>query len=95
MEDIQFGNMAASAILMGILALIYKVCTKEDGTECFPNRFKPLLAVGLGIVLGMVGMYYNELVPNFKNIVNHVLVGLNIGLSAVGLWELYKSKKVS
>ena len=93
MEDIQFGSMAASAVLMGVLALIYKVCTKEDGTESIPNRFKPLLAVGLGIVLGMVGMYYNELIPNFKNIVNHVLVGLNIGLSAVGLWELYKTKK--
>ena len=94
MEDIQFGSMAASAILMGILALIYKVCTKEDGTELIPNRFKPLLAVGLGIVLGIIGMYYNELAANFKNIVNHVLVGLNIGLSAVGLWELYKSKKI-
>jgi len=94
MGDVQFGSMAASAILMGILALIYKVCTKEDGTESIPNRLKPLLAVGLGIVLGIVGMYYNELAANFKNIVNHVLIGLNIGLSAVGLWELYKSKKV-
>ena len=93
MEDIQFGSMAASAVLMGILALIYKVCTREDGTELISNRFKPLLAVGLGICLGIIGMYYNELVASFKNIVNHVLIGLNIGLSAVGLWELYKTKK--
>ena len=95
MEDIQFGSMAASAVLMGILALIYKVCTREDGTECIPNRFKPLLAVILGIALGLIGMKYNELAANFKNVVNHVLVGLNIGLSAVGLWELYKTKKPS
>ena len=94
MEDIQFGSMAASAVLMGILALIYKVCTRDDGTKLTSNRFKPLLAVGLGICLGIIGMYYNELATTFKNIVNHVLIGLNIGLSAVGLWELYKSKKV-
>jgi len=93
MEDIQFGSMAASAILMGILALIYKVATRDDGTNCIPNRFKPLLAVGLGIVLSIVGMYYNELIPTFKNVVNHVLVGLNIGLSAVGLWEVYKENR--
>jgi hypothetical protein len=52
-----------------------------------------LIAIGLGIVLGIVAMFYNGIQPIFKNIVDYVLYGFMAGAGAVGLWEGFSAVK--
>jgi len=87
MTDINLGQYAVPVILTVVLAIVYKFLDKPDGTSYLPNQFKPLIAIALGIILGIVGMFYSAVVPSFKAWVDHILYGLMTGASAVGLWE--------
>ncbi len=93
MQEISFGQYALPVILMVGLAFFYKLFDKADGTSYISDRAKPLIAIGLGIGLGIVGMYYNGIQPIFKNIVDHALYGFMAGASAIGLWEGFSAVK--
>jgi hypothetical protein len=93
MQEISFGQYALPVVLMIGLAFFYKLFDKSDGTSYIPNRLKPLIAIGLGIVLGIVAMFYNGIQPIFKNIVDFVLYGFMAGAGAVGLWEGFSAVK--
>jgi hypothetical protein len=93
MEEISFGQYALPVILMVGLAFFYKIFDKADGTSYIPNRLKPLIAISLGIILGIVAMFYNGIQPVFKNIVDYVLYGFMAGAGAVGLWEGFSAVK--
>jgi len=93
MQEISFGQYALPVILTVVLAVIYKQFDKADGTSSLPNRIKPLIAIGAGICLGVVGMFYNGVQPAFKAVVDYVLYGFMTGCSAVGLWEGFSKVK--
>jgi len=93
MEEISFGQYALPVILMVGLAFFYKIFDKSDGTSYIPSRLKPLIAISLGILLGIVAMFYNGIQPIFKNIVDYVLYGFMAGAGAVGLWEGFSAVK--
>jgi hypothetical protein len=82
--DISFGQYALPVILMVILTLIYKFKT-------FTDRYKSLIAVCVGIVLGLVAIPYNGVPFTVVNIVDYGLYGLMIGASATGLYELQRT----
>ncbi len=88
MDEVSLGQYGLPVVLTVLLGIFYKVCEREDGTSCVPNRFKPLVAILLGMALGIVAMFYKMLTPTFPVIVDHVLYGIMAGSAAVGLWEL-------
>jgi len=66
------------------------------GTWEINNRYKPWIAVIIGIVLGVVVMYYNRApgsVVGFKLIVEHILGGFMTGATATGMYEMTKTTK--
>ncbi len=87
MQEVQFGQYALPVIITVILAFVYKSFDNPDGSSSIPNRSKPLIAISIGIGLGIVGLFYNAVEASFKNIVDHVLYGFMTGASAVGIWE--------
>jgi hypothetical protein len=93
MNEVNFGQYALPVILMVGLGFIYKLFDRADGTSYIPNRLKPLIAIGLGMALGIVGMFYNGIQPIFKNIVDYLLYGFMAGAGAVGLWEGFSAIK--
>lgn len=84
MNDVTFGQYAIPVILTVVLGLFYKVMV-------VPNKWKSPLAVGVGIFLGLVALPYNGLDWTLVNIVDHVIYGLMMGASAVGLYELQRT----
>ena len=88
-QELAIGAFGVSVLLSVILRMLYN--TFEIG-----NRGKPWIAVGVGIVLGIVVMYYNlpaGVCVGFKLIVDHVLGGFMTGATAVGMYEMTKSSK--
>ena len=84
--EIQFAQYSVPVILTVVLALIYKTV----GTA-LPDRFKPLIAVICGIGLGLLAIAYKGLPWGVPNIVDHVIYGLMLGASSVGLYELQRT----
>lgn len=84
MQEVTFGQYAVPVILTVVLGLVYKVVV-------VPDKYKAVLAVALGIILGMVAIPYNTLAWTVVNIVDHIIYGLMMGASAVGLYELQRT----
>lgn len=85
-QELAIGAFGVSVILSILLRLLYN-------TFQIPNKFKPWLAVFIGIVLGIVVMYYNkapDAIVGFKLIVDHILGGFMTGATAVGMYEMTK-----
>ncbi len=91
-KEISLGQYALPVILMVVLSLIYKMIGQDgDDPNLISNRAKPLIAILIGVGLGIVGMFYNGLAATFNNIVDSTLYGFMTGCSAVGLWEGFKA----
>ncbi len=86
MEEVQFGQYAVPVILTVALGIIYRLVGSN-----IPDRFKAVIAVVCGIGLGILAIPYNGLPWNVVNIVDHVIYGLMVGASAVGLYELQRT----
>ena len=79
--DISIGYYSLPVILTVILGVIYKT------VPAIPDRWKSLMTMGVGLLLGIGAMLYTELPINPKLIIDYLLVGLMIGASAIGLYE--------
>ena len=89
--EINFGQYALPVVLTVLLAIIYKIAGNPDGTSTIPDRAKPVIAILLGIALGVAGMFYQGIKPSFKSIMDFTLYGLMAGAAAVGLWEGFRA----
>lgn len=85
MEEVTFGQYAVPVILTVVLGIVYRLV----GT--IPDKYKAVIAVGCGILLGLLAVPYNGLPWTVVNIVDHVIYGLMVGASAIGLWELQRT----
>lgn len=83
-EVISFGPYAVPVILTVILGVAYKVIN-------FGDRFKALIAVVIGVALGLLSIPYKGIDWSVVNIVDHAIYGLMIGASATGLYELQRT----
>jgi len=84
-EEVKLGQYALPAILMVILGVIYKMA------EGIPDRWKPLIAMGVGVGLGLVALEYGKVAWTFTNAVDYILYGFMAGASAVGLYEMSRA----
>ena len=84
MEEVTFGQYSVPIILTVILAIIYKFIT-------FGDKYKALLAVCVGILLGLLAIPYKGVDWTIVNVVDHALYGLMTGAAAVGLYELQRT----
>jgi hypothetical protein len=84
--EIQYGGVALSALLTVILALIYKVTGDK-----IPDRFRAVIAIVIGIGLGLLDIPYRGLECTFACIVDHAIAGFMIGCTAVGLYEAQRT----
>lgn len=84
--EVQFAQYSVPVILTVVLGLLYKTA----GTA-LTDRYKPLIAVLFGVVLGLLGIAYKGLPWDLVNVVDHAIYGLMIGASAVGLYELQRT----
>jgi len=82
--EIEFGPYAVPVILTVILGIIYKFVS-------FGDKYKALIAVVIGIGLGILAIPYKGMPWTVVSIVDHMIYGLMTGASAVGLWELSRT----
>lgn len=82
MQDVQLGQYGIPVLLTIILMMIYNYTGDK-----IPKRVRPLIAMGLGIILSLISIGYNQMGYTFVNIVDYTLYGLMMGASVVGLYE--------
>jgi len=83
---IHFGEYSIPVILTVILAIIYKCA----GTS-IADKWKALIAVIIGIGLGLLSISYTGKVWDVVTVVNGAVYGLMVGASATGLYELQRT----
>ncbi|MCL6542046.1 MAG: hypothetical protein K6T87_15935 [Roseiflexus sp.] len=92
MQEVNLGQYALPVILTVILSVIYKVFGEnETHKNLISNRAKPLIAIGIGMFLGLLSFFYKGLDFTFKNLIDHLLYGFMTGCSAVGIWEGFRA----
>ena len=84
-QELQIGSVAVSVVLSIILRMVY-------GTWEVGPRWKPWIAVGLGMILAFVAMWVASAVLDSKAIVSFLVQGFMTGSTATGLYELTKSR---
>ena len=90
--EVTFGQYALPVILTVVLAVVYKVFGQsEGGPGAISDRAKPIIAIALGLALGILGLFYVGVEVTLKNIVDYALYGFMAGCSSVGLWELTRA----
>jgi len=86
MTEIQIAGYAGAALMMVLLAITYKIFD-------FSDKSKPLIAGGLGILLGIAALFYNEVQVTVKSVIEYAVIGLMTGAAAAGLWDMTSSIK--
>jgi len=81
--ELAIGSVGISVILSILLRMIYN-------TFVIANKIKPWIAVGLGMSLGIVALFYYGEAATFKAIVTYLVQGFMTGATAVGLYEMTK-----
>lgn len=77
---------AIAAIVYWVIAII-KYVVKENETF---KRFIPLIAAGLGVILGVVAYYLVPGIVPADNVVVAIIVGGASGLTATGVNQIIK-----
>jgi hypothetical protein len=86
MEELMFGNVAASMVLMMLLSLLYNLI------PAIKDRLKAPIAAAIGVVLGVGAMYFNETAPYTATVwINYILQGFLMGMGATGAYEVVRA----
>jgi hypothetical protein len=85
--EIMFGTYGLSVILTGVMALVFMLCKKEDGTNCVSDKWKNLIVILVGIGLGLLSVWFLGNPASIQNVVNGLIEGFFTSMSAVGLWK--------
>ena len=86
-EFVTIGQYGLAPLLTVFLGLFYRLV--GDKLE---DRFKAVIAVGVGIGLGILGLAYKGLPWSVVNVVDYALYGFMVGASAVGIYEVTRAK---
>jgi len=96
-EEFGLNRDTLPIILMVLLGLLFMAMGRGDASV-IPNITKKMIAVGMGIALGILFMFYNmeldpQLKPTLTVIIKYVFGGLMMGANAIGLDQLTKGGK--
>ncbi len=86
-EVVKFGQYGIPVLLTVILSLLYNFFGDK-----IQDRYKSVIAVGIGVGLGILGLAYQSLSWTVGNIVDYVLYGFMVGASSVGIYEVTRAK---
>ncbi len=86
--EFELGKVGASILITIMLKLVY-------GTWAIADRAKPWIAIGLGVALAIVSIFYTADAMTFRNVVDHLVQGFMVGATAVGLNELMKKERTT
>ena len=81
-----------SIATIGVFVGLFNELVKFIATTYFKkdiNKFIPLISIGFGLILGIVGYFIPE-VKMGGNIVEAIVVGIASGASAVGVHQIGK-----
>jgi len=86
MEDtINFGQYGLTILMTIVLMIVYKCVPK------IPDRYKALIAVLVGMALGVVSIPYHGHAFTLVRLVDVLIGGLMAGASYSGLYELQRT----
>jgi hypothetical protein len=86
-DEVTLGQYTLPVLLTVILGIFYKILGEGLG-----DRWKSLIALAVGLGLGMVAMVYNQTAPyEWRVVIDYGLYGLMSGAAAVGLYEVSRS----
>ena len=84
--EIMIGTSGISLVLTVLLRMVYN-------TFCITNKYKPWIAVGLGMMLAGVGLY---MLPageiSTTMIIRYMEQGFMVGATATGMYEMSKGQ---
>jgi hypothetical protein len=80
-NEITIGAYSVPVLLTVLLGIIYKV------VSVIPDKWKALISISAGILIGIAAMFYNEPVMTAKVIIDYILLGLMAGAASIGLYE--------
>jgi len=84
--EVTIGTYSVPVLLTVLLGIVYKV------VPAIPDKWKSLVAIGAGILIGVMAMFYNEPAITAKVIIDYILLGLMAGAASIGLYEgLYRT----
>ena len=72
-----------AGVIMILLAIAYKLIPEEY----LSDRPKTLIAAGVGMVAGLIFLFYNAIPCTFASVADHVFYGIKEGLTAIGLFK--------
>ena len=86
MQEVQLGQYGIPVLITIFLMVVYNFAGDK-----IPKRARPLIAIGLGVILSLLAIGYSELDYTFVNIIDYVFYGIMMGASASGLYEGQKA----
>ena len=84
--DVNLGQYALAPLIGILLTIVYKM------VPTVPDKWKAVIAMGVGAGLGFIAIGYQGLPWTFVNVVDYFLYGALSGASAVGLYEGVRTK---
>src|SRR3972149_3293401 len=95
-EEFGLNRDTLPVIMMVLLGLLFMAMGKGE-PAAVPNVTKKIIAVVLGIAMGILFMFYNQvldskMVIDLVTIVKYVFGGLMMGANAIGLDQLPKGE---
>lgn len=89
MQEINLGQYAIPFLITIFLAVIFKPFDNPDGTSKLPDWLKGYIAIGIGVALGIIGMFYSGVQPiTFKVWVDYILYGFVQGAASIGIFKI-------
>lgn len=81
-------SIIAFATVISVITIALTQLVKQAGV---PKNVVPLIAIGIGIVLGGITAFIPEIVTELS-IGGRLLAGLISGLMATGIWETVRTR---
>lgn len=86
--EINLGQYAVPFLVTIFLAFAFKPFDKPDGTSSIPDWLKGYCAAIVGVLIGIVAMFYGGGQITFTTWVDFILYGFVQGTSAIGIFKL-------
>jgi hypothetical protein len=85
-EEVTLGQYSLPVLLSILLSIVYKFAPDN-----LADKWKVLISVGAGTLLGLLGLFYNDIPLTAKNIIDYLLYGaFSVGCAATGIHQIQR-----